>query len=127
MLSRLHTSLRLRRDETLADLVPAGLLMAASADFIAGAWCSAAELYELGLVAQYEFVEDGGDWEKHTVVQNAFLHLTYINACARTVNSDLAALISAKTSSDWCARPHRGHYQYSEFERHRPLGVFWHE
>ena len=88
----------LRRDETLADLVPAGLLMAASADFIAGAWCSAAEMYELGLVAQYEFVEDGGDWEKHTVVQNAFLHLTYINACARTVNSDLAALISAKTT-----------------------------
>ena len=88
----------LRRDETLADLVPAGLLMAASADFIAGAWCSAAELYELGLVAQYEFFEDGGDWEEHTVVQNAFLHLTYISACARTVNSDLAALISAKTT-----------------------------
>ena len=90
----------LKRDETLADLVPAGLLMAASADFIAGAWCSAAELYELGLAAQYEFVEDGGDWEKHThtVVQNALLHLTYINACARTVNSDLAALISSKTT-----------------------------
>ena len=86
----------LRRDEALADLVPAGLLMAASADFIAGAWCSAAELYELGLATQYEFVEDGGDWEKHTVVQDALLHLTYINACARTVNSDLAALISAK-------------------------------
>ena len=86
----------LKRDETLADLVPAGLLMAASADFIAGAWCSASELYELGLAAQYEFVEDGGDWEKHTVVQSALLHLTYIDACARTVNSDLAALISAK-------------------------------
>ena len=86
----------LKRDETLADLVPAGLLMAASADFIAGAWCSAAELYELGLAAQYEFVEDGGDWEKHTVVQSALLHLTYIDACARTVNSDLAALISSK-------------------------------
>ena len=88
----------LRREEAIADLVPAGLLMAASADFIAGAWCSAAELYELGLAAQNELVEDGGDWEKHTVVQNALLHLTYINACARTVNSDLAALISAKTT-----------------------------
>ena len=88
----------LRRDETLADLVPAGLLMAANADFIAGAWCSAAELYKLGLAAQYEFIEDGGDWEKHTVVQNAFLHLTYINACARIVNSNLAALMSEKTT-----------------------------
>ena len=36
----------LRRDEALADLVPAGLLMAASTDFVAGVWCSAAELYE---------------------------------------------------------------------------------
>ena len=87
-----------RRDEALADLVPAGLLLAASADFIAGAWCSATELYELGLAAHYQFVEDGGDWEKHAVVQNVLLHLTYINACARTFNSDLAALIGGKTS-----------------------------
>ena len=87
----------LRRDETLADLIPAGLLMAASADFIAGAWCSAAELYELGLATQYEFIEDGTDWEKHTEVQNAFLHLTYISACARTVDSNLAAVIRKKT------------------------------
>ena len=86
----------LRREEAIADLIPAGLLIAASADFIAGAWCSAVELYELGLSAQYEFVEDGGDWEEHTVVQNALLHLTYINACARIINSDLAALISSK-------------------------------
>ena len=88
----------LRRDENLADLVPAGLLMAASADFIAGAWCSAAELYELGLVTQYEFVEDGTDWEKHTAVQDALLHLTYVNACARTIDSDLASVIAAKTA-----------------------------
>ena len=88
----------LRRDDTLADLVPAGLLMAASADFIAGAWCSSAELYEFGLAAQYELIEDGADWEKHTAVQNAFLHLAYINACAKTVDPDLAELIAAKTS-----------------------------
>ena len=88
----------LRREEAVADLIPAGLLMAANADFIAGAWCSAAELYELGLGAQHEFIEDGGDWEEHTVIQNALLHITYINACARTVNPDLAALIGAKTT-----------------------------
>ena len=88
----------LSRDEKLADLIPAGLLMAASTDFVAGAWCSAAELYELGMDAQYEFVEDGTEWEKHSSVQNAVLHLSYINACARFVNSDLAALIAAKTA-----------------------------
>ena len=88
----------LRRDETLADLVPAGLLMAASAEFIAGAWCSATELYELGLAAQYQLIEDGTDWEKHTLVQTAVLHLTYINACARTVNSGLATRIAEETA-----------------------------
>ena len=88
----------LRRDDTLADLVPAGLLMAASADFIAGAWCSSAELYEFGLATQYEFIEDGTDWEKHTAVQNAFLHLAYINACVKIVDPDLADLIAAATA-----------------------------
>ena len=85
------------RDEELADLVPAGLLMAASADFIAGAWCGAAELYELGLAAQLEFIEDSTDSERHTAVDNAFLHLTYVNACARIVDCDLGALVGATT------------------------------
>ena len=88
----------LRRDETLVDLIPAGLLMAASADFVAGAWCSAAELYELGLEAQYEFIEDGIDSEEHTSVEYALSHLAYINACAKMVDSDLAALVGAATA-----------------------------
>ena len=71
-------------------MVPAGLLQAASADFIAGAWCSAVELYELGLRAQYEFIEDGTDFEKHPAIQNALLHLSYIHACAKTVGPDVA-------------------------------------
>ena len=87
-----------RRDEELADLVPAGLLLAARADFVAGAWCSATELYELGLYAQHEFVEDGTDWEEHTALKDAVLHLGYVNACARTVDPDLADLISATTA-----------------------------
>lgn len=82
-----------KRDEGLADLIPAGLLMAANADFVAGAWYSAAELYELGLFAQYEFIEDGTDFEKHPSLQNALLHLAYARACAKIINSDLAVLI----------------------------------
>ena len=85
-------------DEELADLVPAGLLMAASADFVAGAWCSAVELYELGLNAQYQLIDDGTDWDKHTAVQDASLQLVYVNACARLVDSDLAASVGAKTA-----------------------------
>ena len=85
-------------DEELAGLVPAGLLTAASADFVAGAWCSAVELYELGLDAQYQLIEDGTDWYKHTAVQDASLQLVYVNACARLVDSDLAASVGAKTA-----------------------------
>ena len=84
-----------RGDEELADLVPAGLLMAASADFVAGAWCSATELYELGLMTQSMFIEDGIDSEKHSGVEDAVLKLSYVNACARIVDSDLAALIGS--------------------------------
>ncbi len=80
-------------DEELADLIPAGLLMAARADFVAGAWCSAMELYEFGLAAQREFVEDGTDSDKHPEVQNAILHLALINSCARCVDADLTASI----------------------------------
>ena len=85
-------------DEDLTDLIPAGLLIAASADFMAGAWCSAIELYGLGLAAQYQLIEDGNDWDKHPVVQQAVLHLTYVNACASFVNPHLAELIAARTA-----------------------------
>ena len=87
-----------RHDEELAHLVPAGILMAANADFIAGAWCSATELYERGITMQYALIEDGTDWEKHTVLQNAVLHLSYANLSARSVDPDLAALIAATTA-----------------------------
>ena len=87
-----------RRDEALADLIPAGLLMAARADFVSGAWSSATELYELGLEAQYQFIEDGIVSERHTAVDEAVLHLGYISACAKTINSELANLISVRTA-----------------------------
>ena len=61
--------------------------MAARADFIAGAWWNATELYELGLVAQYEYVEDGFDSEKHAMVEEALLHLAYVKACCRVRRS----------------------------------------
>ena len=85
-------------DEDLADLVPAGLLMAADADFVSGAWCGATELFELGLRAQDYFVEDGLDLEEHESVQGAILHLTHINACARDIAPTLAATVAAAGS-----------------------------
>ena len=88
----------LRRDENLADLIPTGLLTAANADFIAGAWCSATELYELGLLAQQEFIEDGIDSETHPIVGDAVMNLIYANACAETIDSGLAASIGGVIS-----------------------------
>ena len=84
----------LRNDDALADLVPTGLLMAARADFTAGAWWNAMELYELGLDAQYEYVEDGLESERHTMVEDALLHLAYVKACAEFVDPDLSVLIN---------------------------------
>ena len=87
-----------RKEEELAHLIPAGIFMAAESEFIAGAWCSATELYEFGIATQYGLTENGTDWEKHPVLQNAILHLTYTNLCARSVAHCLAALISATTA-----------------------------
>ena len=87
-----------REEEELAHLIPAGIFMAAEAEFIAGAWCSATELYEFGIAVQYALTENGTDWERHTVLQQAVLHLTYTNLCARSVDHNLAALIAATTA-----------------------------
>ena len=83
-------------DEDLADLVPAGLFMAAEADFVAGAWCSATEMYQLALIAQHTHSREGIDSEKHTPVDDALTNLACIGACARIVDSGLAASIIAK-------------------------------
>jgi hypothetical protein len=45
------------RDDSVLDLVPAGYLMASEYDYLAGAWCSAMELVDLGLVSQRMLVD----------------------------------------------------------------------
>ena len=85
-----------RGDEKLADLIPAGLLMAADADFAAGAWCSALEMCELSLAAQHELIADGTNSEKHQdMVEDSLSNLAHIAACARSVDPDLAAYVDA--------------------------------
>ena len=76
----------IRRDENLVDMVPAGLTMAADADFVSGAWCNALELYELSLGTRQEFIEDGTDWEKHGAIEHTLMNVAYIKACAKTVD-----------------------------------------
>ena len=84
-------------DENLADLIPAGLLMASNADFAAGAWCSALEMCELSLAAQHELIADGTNSEKHQdMVEGSLSNLAHIAACARSVDPDLAAYVDAK-------------------------------
>lgn len=82
-------------DEDLADLVPRGLLIAASCEFFAGAWCSAAELYGLALVAQHEFGRGGVDLDEDPMIQGALLHLGYILRCARHISPKLASEIES--------------------------------
>ena len=87
-----------RRDEKLADLIPAALFFAAGADFVAGAWCSATELYELAFLAQDQLIEDGMDSKSINVVEDAVLKLSYIDASASVVDPSLKAWIEATIS-----------------------------
>ena len=82
-------------DEELADLVPRGLLLAANCEFFSGAWFSAAELYGLGLAAQHQLGRSGMDFDVDEMSQGAVLHLAYISACARQVDSVLQAEVQA--------------------------------
>ena len=82
-------------DERLADLAPRGLLLAANCEFLSGAWCSAAELYGLGLAAQDQMGRSGMDFDVDEMSQGAVLHLAYISACARQADSVLQAEVQA--------------------------------
>ncbi|WP_420621947.1 hypothetical protein [Candidatus Poriferisodalis sp.] len=82
-------------DGGLVDLAPRGLLFAASCEFLSGAWCSAAELYDLALVAQHEVGRGGVNLDEDTMVQEAMLHLGYILLCARHTSPELASEIES--------------------------------
>lgn len=82
-------------DEDLVDLVPRGLLMAASCEFLSGAWCGAADLYDRALVAQHEFGRGGIDLDEDPMIQDATLHLGCILLCARHTSPELAAGIES--------------------------------
>ncbi len=86
---------RVSGDEELADLIPTGLLMAADADFAAGAWYSAAGLCELSLLAQYELIAHDIDSERYNkTTENTLSNLAHVAACARSVDPDLATHIN---------------------------------
>ena len=81
-------------DEELADLAPRGLLLAASLEFLSGAWYSAAELYELGFSAQHQ-MGGGINFDEDEMIQNAVLQLSYTAACAREVDPSLESTMQA--------------------------------
>ena len=80
-------------DDGLADLVPIGLFMAASADYLSGAWCCATELIDLGIDAQHFYAEAGLDSDKHNQVEKAAGDLLDISECAQDVDQSLASSI----------------------------------
>ena len=82
-------------DDELADLVPRSLFQAADADYVSGAWCGAAELFECGLTATYNLVGGGLESEGPDDIDRALIHMARIAACARDVDSTLATAIHA--------------------------------
>ena len=82
-------------DDRLTGLVSRALLMAARADFLSGAWCSAAELFELGLIAQYNTAEGGFDSLDQEEVNSILLRFSWISTCAKDVDPVLTTSITA--------------------------------
>ena len=86
-----------RADDELADLLPRGILLAASADFMAGAWCGAVELFHLGLQSRLHLETDFANFDSHDEVQDAILKFSYITACSRAIDTDLAKAVRRVT------------------------------
>ena len=82
-------------DDELVDLLPSALFQAADTDYISGAWCSAAQMFELGVTAQYNAVEGGLESEGPDDIDRALIHMARISACARDIDPILAASIHA--------------------------------
>ena len=80
-------------DDELADLVPRALLQAADADYVSGAWCSAAELIQLGFLAQDQMVEGGLDSFVDNAFENALLQFSWIALCSRDIDQVLSESI----------------------------------
>ena len=69
--------------EELADLLVHGLLHASHAEFACGAWCSAAELLEIGLIANAAVVAETENPDKLFDLQRALAEFARIIAVAR--------------------------------------------
>ena len=85
-------------DDELSDLIPQGLLAAANADFIAGAWCGSIELFDLGLKALLDFGKVDIEFAGREEVQDALLKFTYITSCARDLDPRLAESVRSVTA-----------------------------
>lgn len=82
--------------------MPAGLIAAGEADYLAGAWCGAAELYEEGLFAAGAYWE--GDPDDHDAVLNGIGHLAWIHAAARVLAPSLVPQLAASAERTGAAR-----------------------
>jgi len=76
--------------EDLLDLVPRGLLVAADVDYAGGAWCSALELLDLGLIAQDLLVDESLNEAARTRTDRAIVHLGMLLRGAKALSSTLA-------------------------------------
>lgn len=115
MISRIYAELRLpaaakayalaaayvawsQQDDELSDLISRSLIEAASADFLAGSWCGAIELYDLALKSLHSFAASDMDSAERSEVQDALLKFTYITSCALDFDPALAEVVRAVTS-----------------------------
>ncbi len=76
-------------DEALLDLVPPGLLAAADSEYVGGAWCSALELLDLGMVAQDLLIDESIDDGARARSERAIFNLGMLLRGARTLSPAL--------------------------------------
>lgn len=82
-------------DDDDGDLMAAGLMQVAHADYHSGAWCAAAESYGVAIMAHVLHQDDPWDAERHEDLAATYVHGACMLAAARSADARLAKRIEA--------------------------------
>jgi len=94
-------------DEALRDLVPPGLLAAVDSEYVSGAWCSALELLDVGMIAQDLLVDETIDDAAQARSEQAIFNLGMLLRGARTLSPALVPRVEEVASRHGALDPLR--------------------
>lgn len=83
-------------DTRLKFFLPHALFSALESDYLQGAWCSFMNLSKVFISAHINFEREPFDLEKHELIRNLLLYISYVIYFSKRFNEDLSNIFSKK-------------------------------